>query len=1151
VKPTRRKDLVRLGILLLPFSMVALAQIQSGTISGSVVDASGGAVVKANVTITSDQTGAMRSAATNDSGGFTVTALLPGGYSLKVEAPGFGPVERTGMALSADERLDVGRIVLSPGAVSQSVTVSAQGTVVHTTSAEQSAMVTSQQLSDIQIRGRDYVSDLKTIAGFAWQADTESLGCNYGCNTTSALGSQTGYNQQFVDGVPSNDMGGGYFTSPMNVDAIEEIKVLLSNYQAEYSGNGGASVVVVTKSGTKDFHGTGYYYLRNEDLNANDFFNNRTGIVRPKYRYNVLGGTLGGPIYIPGKFNRSKDKLFGFYAYEHWWTGVPGTLQQVTVPTAAERAGNFSNSLTVGGALIPIKDPITGNPLPGNILPQNEINSNGLALLNLNPLPNITNRAITLGNYNYQFLETLEQPKRNHVFKIDYLPTPTDRIWFRGKTWLAHQQGYAVSSGASNWGLVQQCYCFTDSSAAVGYTKTFSPTVVLEVSGGARHSREKWFLEGTQAQQDVVFRQDVGFNEGQWYPQVNPQNIIPRVTYSGVTNAANITYDNRFLTGAAATILDASATLTVVRGHHTIKAGTFDYRDRYYQGEQGLFSGTYVFSNSTTNPFNTGYAYAGALSGYFDNYSESTARYGTNLRQTISEWFVQDTWKAGHGLTIDYGVRFSWHTPQYPRTTPPGQQALLALSRYSAAAAPAQYIPGLNAAGQRVGVDPLNGTTVNQAFIGDFVPGSGNPAPGGVLSGDNTYPRGWINQQPILPAPRIGIAWDPFGNGKTAIRAGGAFLYNMYWNDWSATGQRPPAQFTPITYYGNMATLLQTAGTLAPSSTGSFDQKMKTPVQYQFTFGIQRDIGAGIVVDASYVGNLARHELWSYNIDLLPYGTRFLPRNQDPTKPGSPLPDTLLYPYPGYSGITYYTDAGTHSYNGLLITATRRMRKNMQLGVSYTYSQTIGYYSPPVYANLRTWSYGLATTDQTHDLVINYSYNLPRATALWNNAFVHQALDNWQLSGVTTFASGLPSGVSVTYTNGQDATGGGDGQRVVLTAPPDLSKGSRSFAQWFNTSAIAMPAFATQGNAPRVFFRLPGINMWDMSLSKHFPIKSERRNLEFRWETYNTFNHTQYSGINTTAQFNPVTGQQVNAQFGQVTSTRLPRVMQGTLRFVF
>src|SRR5580700_10528086 len=243
--------------------------------------------------------------------------------------------------------------------------------------------------------------------------------------------------------------------------------------------------------------------------------------------------------------------------------------------------------------------------------------------------------------------------------------TPTDRIWFRGKTWLAHQQGYAVSSGASSWGLVQQCYCFTDSSAAVGYTKTFSPTVVLEVSGGARHSREKWFLEGTQAQQDVVFRQDVGFNEGQWYPQVNPQNIIPRVTYTGVTNAANITYDNRFLTGAAATILDASATLTVVRGHHTIKAGTFDYRDRYYQGEQGLFSGTYVFSNSTTNPFNPGYAYAGALSGYFDNYSESTARYGTNLRQTISEWLIQDTWKAGHGLTIDYGVRFSWQTPQY------------------------------------------------------------------------------------------------------------------------------------------------------------------------------------------------------------------------------------------------------------------------------------------------------------------------------------------------------------------------------------------------------------------------------------------------------------------------------------------------------
>jgi hypothetical protein len=196
------------------------------------------------------------------------------------------------------------------------------------------------------------------------------------------------------------------------------------------------------------------------------------------------------------------------------------------------------------------------------------------------------------------------------------------------------------------------------------------------------------------------------------------------------------------------------------------------------------------------------------------------------------------------------------------------------------------------------------------------------------------------------------------------------------------------------------------------------------------------------------------------------------------------------------------------------------------------------------------WSYGLAPTDQTHDLVFNYAYSLPRASALWSNGVVRQVFDNWQLSGITTFASGTPSGVSFTWTNGQDLVGGGDGQRPNVTGKAQLPHSSRTFTQFFNTSVFAAPGMNDPGNAPRVVVRGPGVNLWDMSLSKHFPFKNERKSLEFRWETYNTFNHTQYATINTAAQFTPA-GQQVNAQFGQVTSTRLPRVMQGTLRFVF
>jgi hypothetical protein len=309
----------------------------------------------------------------------------------------------------------------------------------------------------------------------------------------------------------------------------------------------------------------------------------------------------------------------------------------------------------------------------------------------------------------------------------------------------------------------------------------------------------------------------------------------------------------------------------------------------------------------------------------------------------------------------------------------------------------------------------------------------------------------------------------------------------------------------------------------------------------------------------SYAGTLGRHLPQTLALNTIPYGARFLPRNQDPTNPGKPLPDNFFRPLPGYANITYTDNAYTSNYHALLVSLNRRFATGLQIGVSYTYSKFMDYTgnsangstsgngvssSLPVYQPLRTWSYGLDAADQTHNFVFNYNYQAPRVTP---NKLLGFVANDWVISGITQFVSGLPQAVTFTTVSGADLTGGGDGQRVNVVG--NGSANGNDFYHWFNPAAFALPAFNTPGNAGKFNFRQPGVANWDMALSKRFPI-GEKRFFQFRWEAYNTFNHTQYNGVNAAARFDNG-GNQTNALFGQVISTRTPRVMQGSLRFTF
>jgi hypothetical protein len=937
------------------------------------------------------------------------------------------------------------------------------------------------------------------------------------------------------------------------MDAIGEVKVLLNNYQAEYGRNGASFINIVTKSGGQQYHGSAYWYKRHESWNANNFFNNRNGVPLPIYRYSTLGATLGGPAPLEKVWKGSKDKVFFFYSFEKSWVKNPQAVRQVMTPTDLERRGDYSQTLDQNGARINIRDPLAAANFPNNIVPASRISRNGQALLNIFPLPNTLDRNITRGNFNYQFQESIDQPRDQHLFRIDLKPTQNDSINVRGSTWYADSLGYAVAAGSSNWGLVRQHYTYTDNGIVLNYAKILSPRLVNEFTGGARHGVEKGPPESDEELKRVQ-RASRGLSSlGQFFPGNNVLGIIPQASFGGVPNAAAVTYDGRFPLRGADTVFNFSDNLTFTMGSHTLKGGFFYERTRNYEGEQGNYGGNFNFGRDVNNPVDTNYAYSNALLGYFTNYTESQSRPSNEGRKTSTAFFLQDTWKVNRKLTFDYGARFVWYNQWYHSRQ---QAAGWDPSRFDLAKTPTLYRPIGTPQGRRA-VDPKTGTILPAVFIGAVVPGSGDVFNGAVAATDKSYPRGLRDQENILPEVRFGFAYDPFGNGKTAVRGGFGTFHNTVSPGVRGFSQNPPIQVTPQIFYGNLDSYLGTSGTLFPNSTSTFERKALTPAMYNFTLGIQQDVGWATVVNVSYVGNVGRHLQQSRNINTVPYGARFLPQNADPQNPSTPLNDNFFLPYPGWGNITYNEFAGTSNYNSLQATANRRFNKGISLGLAYTWSKAMTYADSDgdgvaVYRPIRIWNYGKAVGfDQTHMLILNYNWDLPKASVkLMPNKAGRFLMDGWQLSGITTFASGLPSGVGFSTVDAVDLNGGGDGTRINVTGKAQQDYGDRTFSRFFNPDVFARPARGDFGNAPKDVFPRPGTGNWDISFFKLFPVGSEKRNFQLRWEMYNAFNHTQFSDVDSTARFD-VQGRQVNTRFGEVIGARNPRRMQASLRFTF
>ena len=1134
-------------VLALSLPYLSHAQTITGSIVGSVEDSSQASIIAAEVTLTQTATGVTRSSRTNQRGEFSFASLPPGEFSLRIKADGFKTSERSGIQLSASEVRTAGRIMLEVGNVTESVSVTAQGAAVQTASSDNSSSITAHQIEGLQVKGRNVWDLMNLMPGVVQTQEFSSPVNNW---RVSINGGRANTTSVTIDGLGQNQAGsaqnGGMTVSQ---DAVSEVKVLLSNYQAEYGRYSGGNVEIVTKSGTRDFHGIGAYYKRHEQFNANSFFNNRLGIAKPVYRYNTWNYNIGGPVYFPGKFNTAKNKLFFFWSQELWPLEITGPLRQVTMPTELERAGNFSSSVDLNNKLIIVKDPTTGAQFPGNIIPPTRLDPNGTALLKTFPLPNFVNPAVTSGRYNFVQQSRQNTPLSLESLKLDYALSAKHQL--SGTLHLQHNknEGYSGVNNTANWDMMKTTVDNKPLAHGVlRYTGVYTPTLVNEFSVGINGRKEADNIdpESLKANQ----RSTYGYTLGQFSPGINPLSLLPDVSFGGVTQGVTRGLDGRTPLFGSRLGFMINDNLTRSFRAHTIKIGFLGEQIISTTPDSNSFNGSFNFGTSANNPLDTGFAFANAAVGIYNTYSEATNKLGLTSQAKYFEGFIQDAWKVNRRLTLDIGLRFY---RLGGRTVHGDHSSMFVAANYDPKQAVQLVRPAI-VAGKRVGVNPVTGAVYPVSAIGAIAPGTGNPDNGIVnLETDLSYPRELVDNPGILTAPRFGFAYDPFGKGKTAIRGGFGMFYQR--TDSTSVGpfSQPPLVRTPIYYFGNMKDLFASNGFIFPSGVISLDRQQKMPRTMNLTMSVQQEIGFATILNVAYVGSLGRNLMWVQQADPIPLGANFNPANIDPTT-GSVLTAAFLRSRAGFNGVSYRQWGSSSNYHSLQTAVNRRFAKSVEFGVSWTWSKAMDFNDGDTgtvssLVPVRRWDYGLAGFDRTHVFKLNYLWDLPSLPMKVAKPFDF-IVNHWQLSGVTSFISGSPLSVGYSFVIAKDITGTPDqAARVVVLSNPVLPKGERTFAQNFRTDVFAPPAVGTVGNAAKTIMRGPGVSNFDISINKNFKVREWAR-LQFRAEMYNAFNHTQFSSWDTGARFD-TQNKQVNPTFGQATAARDPRQMQLALRFLF
>jgi hypothetical protein len=1169
------------------------AQTTSASVSGVVMDTSRAVMPGVTITLTSRSQGDVLTTVTDVEGRFVFTIVRPGTYILTASLEGFRTLEQTNLVVNANDRLSAGTLTLDVGSLQESVTVTSRVSELQTTSGERSFAIANEALTNIANNGRQLYNFATLVPGVAMQGDGAGREMT---NLTgfTVNGQRPNANNLTIDGVANIDTGdnGGNMAST-NIDAVAEFKVLTNAYQAEYGRAVGGQIQVVTKSGTQDFKGSAYWYGRRSDWNATSWINNRDGLVTPKASRDDRGYTIGGPIYIPGGFNADRRRLFFFWSQEYQSRTDPANERRAAVPTALERAGDFSQSVDSGGRPYPyIRDYTTGLPCNASDtrgcfqhqgvlgrIPPDRLYGLGLAALNIYPMPN----GSFGGGQNFSSQNPSNSPRREDLIRIDGQVNDNWRVTGRYMN-LDNTALNAYGTGWAGNGSDQLPMPVTFKNPGrnwmVSATGILSSTMSLEMSlGSARNILD--FI----AEPGNWYRETSGLTNWPYIYQGTVQrDYIPQLNFRGgrTGNAGLYQTRNGPFTNWNRTY-DVIVNATKVMGPHTAKAGIYIQHSAKPQAAFASWNGNISFVDNVNNPYDTGYAYANAAIGVFNTYQQANTYAMPFWEYKNVEFYVQDNWKHKR-LTLDYGMRFYYMTPQWDTSL---TASTFLPDRYNPAAAARLYQPvcigaypcsgsnrrGMDPALIASGATPTLANTVADRFVGRLTPGSDRF--NGAFQAGQGISESMQSGSIFKLSPRIGVVYDISGTGNTIARGGWGIFYDRpQGNTVFDMANNAPSMLQPTLQFGRLQDLASAAGDPNPTlgmQPTAYD--FSPPRVQSWNMGVQQKLPYSMVFDLAYVGSKSDNLIEFDEINAVPLGARYLPQNQDPTKPAttngtSALPDDLLRPYKGYGGIRMWDFTGYSNYHAMQTGVTRRFDRGYMFSAFYVLSRSLGTgnadwttrYPYSDDATNRRVNYSYTEFHRPHNFVINAIYQVPK---IIDTGVAAALVNDWQVSGVYRWNSGRPYSVGATV-SGFDLTGGTNvTPRPVLTCDPGSGSSSDPYRQ-FNTGCFQAPSMGSKGDeSARFHMQMPAINNLDMSLSKSFRFYRSMR-FEIRADAFNALNHTQFTTINSTANFagpgsSVITnlpynaaGQLVNKNgFGTIRGVAPPRMFQLVTRFTF